>query len=148
MALEVTSSTMSGMQKVAKPVEAAPEQRAVNKTADVTTQAASSQIERQVTARAEQDGVATREQQGENGAQNKNSAEAKRIQSAVKRANHSMKMQHTSCQFVYHEETNRVSIKVMDDDTNEVIREIPSEEALELVQRMWEMAGILVDERR
>ena len=33
-------------------------------------------------------------------------------------------------------------------DTEEVIREIPSEEALELIQKMWEMAGILVDEKR
>lgn len=148
MALEVTSSSVSGLQKVAKPVEAAPEQRTVNRVADVTSQGTSAQIERQVAVKVEQDGVATREQQGENGAVNTNSAEAKRIQSAVKRANHSMKMQHTSCQFVYHEETNRVSIKVLDDETKEVIREIPSEEALELVQKMWEMAGILVDERR
>ena len=70
---------------------------------------------------------------------------AMRIQSAVKRAN---TMSRTSCQFQYHEETNRVSIKVIDKDTEEVIREIPSEEALELIQKMWEMAGILVDEKR
>jgi len=57
-------------------------------------------------------------------------------------------MTKTSCQFQYHEDTNRVSIKVIDKDTEEVIREIPSEEALELIQRMWEMAGILVDEKR
>ena len=73
---------------------------------------------------------------------------AQRIESAVKRANNTMRLTKTSCQFQYHEETNRVSIKVIDKDTEEVIREIPSEEALELIQKMWEMAGILVDEKR
>ena len=61
-----------------------------------------------------------------------------------------MKMKHarTKCEFSYHEATKRVSIKVMDKETNEVIREIPPEETLEMVEKMWELAGILVDERR
>ena len=54
----------------------------------------------------------------------------------------------TKCEFSYHEETKRVSIKVIDEDTKEVIREIPPEETLDMVQRVWELAGILVDERR
>ena len=43
---------------------------------------------------------------------------------------------------------DRASIKVVDADTNEVIREIPPEKSLDMLQKMWEMAGILVDERR
>ena len=35
-----------------------------------------------------------------------------------------------------------------DVDTDEVIREIPPEKSLDMLQKMWEMAGILVDERR
>ena len=46
------------------------------------------------------------------------------------------------------EETNRVSIKVINEDTDEVIREIPPEKSLDMLQKMWEMAGILVDEKR
>jgi flagellar protein FlaG len=59
-----------------------------------------------------------------------------------------MKFHRTRCEFSYHEETKRVSIKVFDKDTEEVIREIPPEEALEMVEKMWELAGLLIDERR
>lgn len=84
--------------------------------------------------------------------QNKNSSkeasDEMRIQSAVKHANKQMKHARTECEFSYHEKTKRVSIKVIDKDTKEVIREIPPEETLEMVEKMWELAGILVDERR
>jgi flagellar protein FlaG len=39
-------------------------------------------------------------------------------------------------------------VKVINSDTNEIIREIPPEKTLDLVAKMWEMAGIIVDERR
>lgn len=68
------------------------------------------------------------------------------ISDAVKSANR--KMEHTRCEYSYHKETNRVSIKVINDDTDEVIREIPPEKSLDMLQKMWEMAGILVDEKR
>ena len=145
MALEVTSGAVSGLQKVAKPVEM-PEQRSVEKAADVSNVSTSAQIERQVATSVEQD--AARGYNGNEEAQATAAQNAMRIESAVKRANNTMRMTKTSCQFQYHEDTNRVSIKVIDKDTEEVIREIPSEEALELIQKMWEMAGILVDERR
>lgn len=68
------------------------------------------------------------------------------IKSAINVANN--KVHRTTCEFSYHEATKRVSIKVKDKETDEIIREIPPEEALEMLQKMWEMAGILVDERR
>ena len=54
----------------------------------------------------------------------------------------------TKCEFSYHEPTGRISIKVMDKETDEVIREIPPEETLEMVEKMWELAGLIVDEHR
>lgn len=68
------------------------------------------------------------------------------IDDAVSKANRHM--EHTRCEYSYHKETNRVSIKVIDDATDEVIREIPPEKSLDMLQKMWEMAGILVDEKR
>ena len=68
------------------------------------------------------------------------------IKSAVSHANN--KLRKTGCQFSYHEGTKRVSITVIDKETNEVIKEIPPEETLEMVEKMWELAGILVDEKR
>ena len=65
---------------------------------------------------------------------------------AVSKAN--LRMEHTRCEYYYHKKTNRVSIKVIDRDTDEVIREIPPEKSLDMLQKMWELAGMLVDEKR
>lgn len=54
----------------------------------------------------------------------------------------------TIAEFGYNEPTNRITIKIKDKDTNEVIKEIPSEKALEMLAKAWELAGIMVDERR
>ena len=43
------------------------------------------------------------------------------IDDAVRSANR--RMEHTRCEYSYHKETNRVSIKVINEDTDEVIRE-------------------------
>ncbi|MBD5095453.1 MAG: flagellar protein FlaG [Lachnospiraceae bacterium] len=57
-------------------------------------------------------------------------------------------IKHTQLSFKYHEETNRISITVTDSDTDEVIREIPPEKALDMLAKAWEIAGLLVDEKR
>lgn len=71
-----------------------------------------------------------------------------KVKDAIDKVNDKMRMAKTKCEFSYHEETKRVSIKVIDEDTEEVIREIPPEETLEMLTKMWELAGILVDEKR
>lgn len=53
----------------------------------------------------------------------------------------------TVAEFSYHEPSNRIIIKIKDKTTNEVIKEIPSEKALEMLEKAWELAGILVDEK-
>lgn len=85
-------------------------------------------------------------QQGGNSQQKEHAASEASINDAVSKAN--LKMEHTRCEYSYHKETNRVSIKVLNADTDEVIREIPPEKSLDMLQKMWEMAGILVDEKR
>ena len=50
--------------------------------------------------------------------------------------------------FGIHEKTNRVTIKMVDKDTKKVIKEFPPEETLDMIAKVWEMAGILVDEKR
>ena len=69
-----------------------------------------------------------------------------RIKSAVDKANERVKKTH--CEFQYHEETNRISISVKDDETGEVIKEIPAEETLDMLSKMWELAGLFVDDKR
>jgi flagellar protein FlaG len=81
--------------------------------------------------------------------QNQNGATDQQIKNAISRANNKIKSIHrTRAEFSYHEETKRISIKVFDEDTDKVIREIPPEETLDMLAKMWELAGILVDEKR
>ena len=48
----------------------------------------------------------------------------------------------------FHDKTNRVTIKIIDKETKEVIKELPPEKTLDLIAKAWELAGILVDEKR
>ena len=73
---------------------------------------------------------------------------SRKVKDAIDRVSDKMHMSKTKCEFSYHDQTKRVSIKVIDEDTDEIIREIPPEETLEMLTKMWELAGILVDEKR
>ncbi|MFA9464533.1 MAG: flagellar protein FlaG [Velocimicrobium sp.] len=76
-------------------------------------------------------------------------ASERQIKNAVSQANKKIRrLENTSLEFSYHEPTKRVSIKVINNETKEVIREIPPEKSLDMLQKMWELAGILVDEKR
>ena len=68
------------------------------------------------------------------------------IRKAVESLN--KKMEHSEAIFGIHDETNRVTIKIVDKDTKEVIKELPPERTLDMIAKVWEMAGILVDEKR
>ena len=74
-----------------------------------------------------------------------------KIKAAVDDLNKTVKqaspMHHTQLSFKYHEDTNRISITVTDSDTDEVIREIPPEKTLDMIAKVWEMAGLLVDKK-
>ncbi len=54
----------------------------------------------------------------------------------------------TIAEYGYHDETNRVTIKLVDKDTDEVIKEYPAEETLDMIAKVWELAGMFVDEKR
>lgn len=54
----------------------------------------------------------------------------------------------TEAVFGIHDKTNRVTIKIVDKQTRKVIKEYPPEKTLDLIAKVWEMAGILVDEKR
>ena len=58
------------------------------------------------------------------------------------------KMEHSEAVFGFHEDTNRVTIKIVDRDTKKVIKELPPEKTLDMIAKVWELAGIMVDERR
>ena len=70
------------------------------------------------------------------------------IESVVSEVNQKMRLTKTRCEYSYDEPTKRVSIKVYDKDSDTLIREVPPEKSLEMLQKMWEIAGIIVDEKR
>lgn len=66
---------------------------------------------------------------------------------AIEKANKSVNIYDRRLEFSIHEETKEIMVKVIDTSTDEVIREIPPEKILDMVAKMWELAGILVDEK-
>ncbi len=75
----------------------------------------------------------------------KREASNENIKKAVSDLN--KKMSNTICQFGIHEGTNRVTIKILDKETKEVLKEYPAEETLEMIEKVWELAGIVVDKK-
>lgn len=49
--------------------------------------------------------------------------------------------------FGIHDPTNRVMIKIVDKDSKEVIKEYPPERTLDMIAKVWEVAGLLIDEK-
>lgn len=50
--------------------------------------------------------------------------------------------------FLIHEETKRIMVQIIDQETGKILNEIPPEKILDLVARIQELVGLLVDEKR
>lgn len=72
--------------------------------------------------------------------------QGKFLKKAVNDMNRQMK--NSEAIFGIHDKTNRVTIKIVDKTTKEVIKEYPPEQTLDMIAKVWEVAGILVDEKR
>lgn len=72
----------------------------------------------------------------------------KEVIQAIEQANKHIRTYDRRLEFSIHELTKQIMVKVIDTNDDSVIREIPSEKVLDMVGHMWEVAGILVDERR
>lgn len=82
----------------------------------------------------------------ENGLLEQGQPSKEQIKQAVEKINKNMS--HSEVLFGIHDATNRITIKVVDKETKEVIKELPPEKTLDMIAKVWEMAGILVDEKR
>ena len=91
--------------------------------------------------------VENAKEKGEAGNQKEQSeAGNEQIRKAVEKLNKNMA--HSEAVFGIHEDTNRVTIKIVDCTTKEVIKELPPEKTLDMIAKVWELAGIMVDEKR
>lgn len=69
------------------------------------------------------------------------------IISTIEKANEEFVAYDRRFEFSIHEQTKKIMVKIIDVTNDEIIREIPPEKILDLVAAIWDMAGILVDER-
>lgn len=67
----------------------------------------------------------------------------KDIDNALKKINNFLKDEHTHAEYSYHKEMKTIMIKVIDEDTKEVILEIPPKKILDMVASMCKQVGLL-----
>lgn len=88
----------------------------------------------------------TAENKEDDSSLNNGKASPEAIKNAVDKIN--KEYGNTEAVFSVHKATNRVMIKIIDKDTKKVIKEFPPEKTLDMIAKVWELAGIMVDEKR
>ena len=87
------------------------------------------------------------QQQAQSGSKAQQQQQSEQLKKAIAEMNKKINNSNEEAVFGVHEDTNRIMIKIMDKDTKEVIKEFPPEKTLDMIAKIWEMAGILVDEK-
>lgn len=72
---------------------------------------------------------------------------AQNIQDVVEKLNETMKAFDIQLRFEVYKPTKDIMVKIYDARDNKVIKEIPPKKVLEMVAKMLEMVGLLVDEK-
>jgi len=75
---------------------------------------------------------------------NENEADLEKV---VKSMNDFLQPTNTHIKFELHEELNEYYVTVVDNQTNEVVREIPSKKLLDIYSKMTEFMGLLFDKK-
>lgn len=70
-----------------------------------------------------------------------------KVETQVDSMNKLLEVNLTSLKFNLHEETDRYYVEVVDQKTKEVVKEIPPKEFLDLMARITEFTGILMDKK-
>ena len=146
MALEPIGSMMSIQAQTVtnvKPVERV--EKPVSEYKDVTAQEAAQMADPSVSI-VEASSEKGNASENADGGENRQAASQEQIRKAVESIN--KKMANAEAVFGIHEGTNRVTIKIVDKETKKTIKELPPEKTLDMIAKVWEMAGILVDEKR
>lgn len=70
-----------------------------------------------------------------------------KVEEVVKGLNNFLEPAHTSMRFKLHEKLNEYYVTIVNDNTDEVIKEIPSKKLLDTYAAMAEHLGLLVDKK-
>ena len=157
MAIEPISSMMTiqaqPIQKVAESSGSNSTQSSTQKPADEFVSSAASEVPQVDPKTLTVRNVAETDEEGASQGQANSSAndeiidkENERVKKAISEI--SKNIDNSVAQFGIHEGTNRITIKIVDKDTKEVIKELPPEKTLDMIAKAWELAGLMVDERR
>lgn len=69
------------------------------------------------------------------------------LKKSVEQANKTLKLYDRKIEATVHEVTKTVMYKLKDTKTNEVIVEFPPKKIQDMIAKMWELAGLFVDEK-
>lgn len=78
---------------------------------------------------------------------NHNQLSKEEMEQGLEQLNEAMKTFNENLKFKLHEKADRMKVEVVDTQKDEVIKEIPSEEMLDMIGRIREMVGLIVDEK-
>ncbi|RFU69333.1 flagellar protein FlaG [Peribacillus saganii] len=70
-----------------------------------------------------------------------------RVAEVIESMNRFLQPTHTSLKFQLHEKLNEYYVSVVDDATQEIVREIPSKKLLDFYAAMTDFVGIMVDKK-
>lgn len=70
-----------------------------------------------------------------------------KIEQAVSKVNEHLLGVNAHFQYRIHEGTERIMIKLVDTETNNVIKEIPPEKMLDVVAEIWKRVGLIIDKQ-
>lgn len=70
-----------------------------------------------------------------------------KLKETVEKANQFLLGLKTQFDFKIHEGTGRTVVRLIDKQTHEVVKEIPPEKMLDILESVWDSAGILVDRK-
>lgn len=145
MAIEPLNSAMTFQ---AQPTVKAQPMEPVNKEVPADGQTVNVDAVTASVAKAQAESGQGESKEGDGGQQPKNSqAASDPLKRAVAEMNKKISNTNSEAIFGIHEKTDRITIKIVDKDTKEVMKEFPPEKTLDMIAKVWEIAGILVDEK-
>ncbi len=78
---------------------------------------------------------------------NQESSVKEKLKEAIDSINDFLHLDRKSSKFVLHEGLNKYYVRLVDEETEEVIKEIPPERLLNAFYEMQKLAGMIVDEK-
>ena len=70
-----------------------------------------------------------------------------KLQQAVESVNDFFEINHSELKFVFHEGLEKYFVQLVNTETEEVVREIPSKKLLDVYYEMQKLIGMIVDEK-